>query len=145
MMCSYRLGRHLASILAHSAALCAAPTSISPAIISASIPSSPISPDSSRHPSISDQSSIHTDSFPILPPPDLEAVPLVSALPVEMTSVPIIFPVFSLAKRVKLIGSLQSWTFDAMSMSSDELLGCVGIMFESLRNMHGVDFDLGSF
>jgi len=55
------------------------------------------------------------------------------------------FPVLSEAKRFKLIGNLQSWTFNAMSYNSDELLSCVGIIFESVRNMEGVQFDMDKF
>lgn len=65
--------------------------------------------------------------------------PLVNAVP----SAPA-FPVLSEAKRFKLIANLQSWTFNAMSYTSDELLSCVGIIFESVRNMEGVHFDLGT-
>lgn len=57
--------------------------------------------------------------------------------------VPAMFPLSSETKRAKLIGTLQSWTFNAMSFTSDELLSCVGLMFESVRNMEGVEFDLG--
>lgn len=55
------------------------------------------------------------------------------------------FPVLSEAKRFKLIANLQSWTFNAMSYTPDELLSCVGIIFESVRNMEGVGFDLCTF
>lgn len=46
------------------------------------------------------------------------------------------------AHRFKLVGQLQSWSFDAMSYDDDELLASVGIMFEALHSMDGVEFDL---
>lgn len=139
------MGRHLASILAHSLALCADP-------IIAQVDDNPTADDSppsstpgSRNASIpslaSRSSSIRSPS--IAGAPELQATETDIISPISIVHVT--FPKLSEAKRFKLIGSLQSWTFNAMGYSSDELLGCVGIIFESVRNMEGVDFDLGEY
>lgn len=157
------MGKHLASILAHSLALCATPSPyagtlnsppISPPLISALhlssntplavIPASPdTSPSGSRRPSHSPTrtsfSSLHNIT-------DNSFLQDSNAAAMEMPPsplVPALFPLSSENKRAKLIGTLQSWTFNAMSFTSDELLSCVGLMFESVRNMEGVEFDLG--
>lgn len=54
------------------------------------------------------------------------------------------FPTVSAADRAKLVGNLQSWSFDALSLTPDELLTCMSLIFESLASMEGVDFDLGT-
>lgn len=54
------------------------------------------------------------------------------------------FPSVSRADRIKLVGFLQSWSFDALSLTPNELLVCMGLIFESLGSMEGVDFDLGT-
>lgn len=138
----HRLGRHLASLLAHSLALCADPVADDtlPQPLAA-IPGSP-----SASPSLSRNTSLSTDSISLeagtcSTSSDFE--PVLPALPLRTGPLPPAFPVVSEAKRLKLIGNLQSWSFNAMSYSPDELLACVGIMFESVRNMAGVDFDLG--
>lgn len=55
------------------------------------------------------------------------------------------FPSVSRADRIKLVGFLQSWSFDALSLTPNELLVCMGLIFESLGSMEGVDFDLDRF
>ncbi|KAL8292738.1 hypothetical protein RQP46_001350 [Phenoliferia psychrophenolica] len=150
------LGRHLAGILAHSLSLCAdAPpptTDILPSPIPvaesvlplglaealAAIPGSPAtSPSTSRHTSVSESTFSTAPSLSDTAPTYDSQLPLPPQAPV--------FPVLSEAKRFKLIGNLQSWTFNAMSYNPDELLSCVGIMFESVRNMDGVQFDADRF
>lgn len=142
---SCRLGRHLAGILAHSLSLCSDPASPPTSEILpeadpfaeealAAIPGSPAtSPSTSRNTSVSES------TFSAAPSLADTAATFDSTLPPP----PPVFPALSEAKRFKLIGNLQSWTFNAMSYNSDELLSCVGIMFESVRNMEGVQFDSG--
>lgn len=151
------LGRYLASLLAHSLALCAAhkaedgPTSAIPtdgpeALVHPhhleSIPASPIaSPVTSRNASISTtesnlnplQSSTAPDS------PFRDTTP--STPPIDRRP-SLTFPAVSPEERIKLVGSLQSWSFDALSFSSDEILVCMSLIFESLGSMEGVEFDL---
>lgn len=139
------LGRHLASILAHSLALCADPVQIDQTHPLPTIPgSSTTSPATSRNASVASISSSapeRSTSISLVAPTDLESNPMLLRPPPAFSS----FPVASESKRFKLIGNLQSWTFNAMGYSSDELLSCVGIIFESIRNMEGVDFDLDRF
>lgn len=73
--------------------------------------------------------------------PELESPTI--EIPLRLPAAHLSFPVLSETKRLKLISNLQSWTFNAMGYSSEELLGCVGLIFESVRNMEGVEFDLG--
>ncbi|BGP16120.1 hypothetical protein JCM10213_007500 [Rhodosporidiobolus nylandii] len=142
------LGRHLASLLAHSLSLCADPKSLdgddveelTPHHLEA-IPGSPVtSPTTSRNASISNDSAYSNAGT--IPP----------AFPCDGPSLPLpprpegpVFPVLSETKRFKFIASLQSWSFNAMAYSGDELLACTGIIFESVRNMEGVEFDLDRF
>ncbi|GAA5998996.1 3',5'-cyclic-nucleotide phosphodiesterase PDE2 [Rhodotorula paludigena] len=148
------LGRHLASLLAHSLALCAEPkletVSSTEEIVEQlaqpphlePIPASPLtSPTPSRNTSVSAES-VTLNNAGIIPPsfPNDEPAEALSPRPAGPQ-----FPVLSEAKRFKLIANLQSWSFNAMSYSSDELLSCVGIIFESVRNMEGVEFDLDRF
>ncbi|GAA6011975.1 hypothetical protein JCM10207_003446 [Rhodosporidiobolus poonsookiae] len=150
------LGRHLASLLAHSLSLCADPKAAEVEILEEqplpqqqshhldAIPGSPItSPTPSRNTSVSAESVSYSNggmippSFPADGPSSVPVLPSLSNGPA--------FPVLSEAKRFKLIANLQSWSFNAMSYSADELLACVGIIFESVRNMDGVDFDFDRF
>ncbi|GAA6048229.1 hypothetical protein JCM3770_006493 [Rhodotorula araucariae] len=155
------LGRHLASLLAHSLALCAEPRAVDvdppvpndadeptpiPVHQLEAIPASPAtSPTPSRNTSVSAES-VSFSNAGMIPPafPNDEA-----GLPPDLSTprppVSAVFPVVSEAQRFKLIANLQSWSFNAMSYSSDELLACVGIIFESVRNMEGVEFDLHRF
>lgn len=145
------LGRHLASILAHSLALCADPPPVKdialgsegrilPAHVLDAIPASPSSsPSTSRNTSITESAFSTAPSITSTsPPPEPKSV----APPPRPPAPALTFPLLDEAKRFKLIGNLQSWSFNAMSYNSDELLSCVGIMFESVRNMAGVEFDL---
>ncbi|KAM0752027.1 HD-domain/PDEase-like protein [Meredithblackwellia eburnea MCA 4105] len=140
------LGRHLAGILAHSLSLCSdpPPSATEPAVpetagnndmLLGDIPGSPDpSPSTSRNTSVSESILSSTPSLSDTAPTYESSIPSRPPAPT--------FPVLSEAKRFKLIGNLQSWTFNPMGYSSDELLSCVGIMFESVRNMEGVSFDL---
>jgi hypothetical protein len=152
-----RLGRHLASLLAHSLSLCADPPkstvefnpSEDESDASAHLAAIPGSPSTSPVPSRNTSVSAESMSFSMagsLPSTSPPYEPSMAALPSLTNVVPSApaFPVLSEAKRFKLINNLQSWTFNAMSYTSDELLSCVGIIFESVRNMEGVQFDLGS-
>ncbi|GAA5851196.1 hypothetical protein JCM8547_004162 [Rhodosporidiobolus lusitaniae] len=148
------LGRHLASLLAHSLSLCAEPKgatesdvevleepTLTPHTLEA-IPGSPAtSPTPSRNTSVSAESVSYSNAG-IIPPSFPEDGP---SIPLPQSHAGPSFPVLSEAKRFKLIANLQSWSFNAMSYSADELLACVGIIFESVRNMEGVDFDLDRF
>ncbi|GAA5959812.1 hypothetical protein JCM21900_001026 [Sporobolomyces salmonicolor] len=155
------LGRHLASLLAHSLALCAEPKAaevppghieepptLTPHQLDA-IPASPsTSPSVSRHTSISVDSATGSGStspttrFNCSVPPSATA----ESMPILPAHSPApAFPVLFEDKRFKLISNLQSWSFNAMSYTSDELLACVGIIFESVRNMEGVEFDFTRF
>ncbi|BGP40013.1 3',5'-cyclic-nucleotide phosphodiesterase [Rhodotorula kratochvilovae] len=156
------LGRHLASLLAHSLALCAEPRTvdIDPPVAEQldepislpvhvhhleAIPASPVtSPTPSRNTSVSAES-VSFNNAGMIPPtfPNDEAAPPPDLSTPRPNNA--VFPVVSEAKRFKLIANLQSWSFNAMSYSSDELLACVGIIFESVRNMEGVEFDLHRF
>ncbi|GAA5899894.1 hypothetical protein JCM5296_006208 [Sporobolomyces johnsonii] len=155
------LGRHLASLLAHSLALCAEPKpaevqpdpieeppTLTPHPLQA-IPASPsTSPSTSRHTSISVDSTTGSDSMSPTTPFDCSVPPSANAesMPILPAHLPApAFPVLSEDKRFKLISNLQSWSFNAMAYTSDELLACVGIIFESVRNMEGVDFDFDRF
>ncbi|GAA5899274.1 hypothetical protein JCM6882_009302 [Rhodosporidiobolus microsporus] len=148
------LGRHLASLLAHSLSLCAEPRSNDVETLDDNsllnpqphhldaIPGSPAtSPTPSRNTSVSAESVNYSNAGMIPPsfPNDTPSMPLPPPPPVNA------FPVLSEAKRFKLIANLQSWSFNAMAYSADELLACVGIIFESVRNMEGVEFDLERF
>ncbi|GAA5879403.1 hypothetical protein JCM3774_005230 [Rhodotorula dairenensis] len=150
------LGRYLASLLAHSLALCAAHKAEEGSAATTPgeeigelarsqrldpIPASPTaSPATSRNASISAENASN-------PPPAFSAP--MSPVPQDRPSTPstgrrssMTFPAVSSTERIKLVGSLQSWSFDALSLSSDELLACMGLIFESLGSMDGVDFDL---
>lgn len=148
-----RLGRHLASILAHSLALCADPPPLTPTpppvapILSRPSPSrntlpmiiaSPLtSPGSSRQTSISDAPL--DPSSPVLTSDTPPYTPLGPTTSASAAS-----PVLSESKRFKLITNLQLWTFNPMDYTPDELLSCVGLIFESVRSMEGVEFDQGA-
>ncbi|KAK4046188.1 3',5'-cyclic-nucleotide phosphodiesterase [Microbotryomycetes sp. JL201] len=143
------LGRHLASLLAHSLSLCATDESQPEQVAHeplAAIPGSPVSSAvPSRNTSLSTESAAFSlsGSLASQSPPDVEAAP-----PLPSTRLPTAapaFPILSEAKRSKMIGILQSWSFNAMAFSSDDLLSAVGIIFEGVRNMDGVDFDLAQF
>lgn len=136
-----RLGRHLASILAHSLALCADPMPLESFHSLPAIPgSATTSPTTSRNASMT---SVPSRNSSIVNSLDFKPTsPSVPFIPIPTR---VLFPQLSQTKRAKLIGNLQSWTFNAMSFSPDELLSCVGIIFESVRNMEGVDFDLGQY
>ncbi|GAA5978697.1 hypothetical protein JCM11641_006146 [Rhodosporidiobolus odoratus] len=148
------LGRHLACLLAHSLALCADPKTaameddsleehLAPHALEV-IPGSPVtSPTPSRNTSVSAESATFSNGGMIPPSfPCDTASPL--PVPLPRPEAPA-FPQLDEAKRFKLIANMQSWSFNAMAYSSDELLACVGIIFESVRNMEGVEFDLDRF
>ncbi|KAK4699221.1 hypothetical protein P7C70_g7042, partial [Phenoliferia sp. Uapishka_3] len=137
------LGRHLAGILAHSLSLCSDPptTDILPEAFPGDGPLAAIPGSPATSPSTSRNTSVSGSVFSSAPSLSDTAATFDSALPPRPPAP--IFPVLSEAKRFKLIGNLQSWTFNAMSYNADELLSCVGIMFESVRNMEGVSFDNG--
>ncbi|GAA5989589.1 hypothetical protein JCM10908_000545 [Rhodotorula pacifica] len=150
------LGRYLASLLAHSLALCAAhkaddgstatpyseeTESAAPTHRLESIPASPVaSPATSRNTSVSTESNLGPPPASTAPTsPFGEGMPVT---PLTDRRPSLTFPIISSTDRIKLVGSLQSWSFDALSLSADELLACMGLIFESLRSMEGVDFDL---
>ncbi|KAM0787724.1 hypothetical protein ACM66B_003783 [Microbotryomycetes sp. NB124-2] len=148
------LGRHLASLLAHSLSLCATddaqaePAAGQQQEPLAAIPGSPVSSAvPSRNTSLSTESAAFSLSGSLVSnsPPDAVTAPP----PLPQGRLPAVvapaFPVLSEAKRSKMIGILQSWSFNAMAFSSDDLLAAVGIIFEGVRNMDGVDFDLAQF
>ncbi|SCZ98798.1 BZ3500_MvSof-1268-A1-R1_Chr3-1g05628 [Microbotryum saponariae] len=160
------LGRHLASLLAHSLSLCSEPqppptdevhfdtdplASDEGRIPTKVLPPIPGSVDSS--PSASRNTSVSTGSLSFsaagsslserIDEPAGAVPPLHASAPSAPKATS--FPVISEAKRCKLIASLQSWSFNAMGHSSDDLLSCVGIIFEGVRNMEGVDFDLTQY
>ncbi|GAA5842573.1 hypothetical protein JCM9279_003623 [Rhodotorula babjevae] len=157
------LGRHLASLLAHSLALCAEPRVAEaepPAVVEhqpeptvpqvhrlEAIPGSPASSSTpSRNTSVSADSAFFNNAGTIPPSfPNDDPAPSSSCEPGPSRQNVPAFPVVSQSRRFSLIANLQSWSFDAMSYSPDDLLACVGIIFESVRNMEGVDFDLRRF
>ncbi|GAA6027204.1 hypothetical protein JCM8097_002482 [Rhodosporidiobolus ruineniae] len=157
------LGRHLASLLAHSLSLCAEPKASEAEIDEAvetieeqallahphhleAIPGSPAtSPTPSRNTSVSAESVSYSNAGTIPPSFPNDAPAATPSLPLPPQANGPAFPVLSEAKRFKLIANLQSWSFNAMAYSPDELLACVGIIFESVRNMEGVEFDLDRF
>ncbi|KAK4047035.1 3',5'-cyclic-nucleotide phosphodiesterase [Microbotryomycetes sp. JL221] len=154
------LGRHLASLLAHSLSLCATTEAgdaggeeqeeQQEAIQQrplAAIPGSPVSSAvPSRNTSMSTESAAFSvpGSLPSHTSPDIPSS--TDALPVNRlaSATTPAFPILSEAKRFKMIGILQSWSFNAMAFAPDDLLACVGIIFEGVRNMEGVEFDLGA-
>ncbi|GAA5883544.1 hypothetical protein JCM16303_005478 [Sporobolomyces ruberrimus] len=156
------LGRHLASLLAHSLALCAEPRAVDladPDLVEegaahsrgAPLEAIPASPTISLSPTQTVSTTFFADSTapssatsPISPfecdeplSATCDALPTLTAHPPLQT-----FPVLSSDDRARLISGLQSWSFNAMSYTSDELLAGVGLIFESVRSMDGVDFDL---
>ncbi|GAA5985760.1 hypothetical protein JCM5350_005272, partial [Sporobolomyces pararoseus] len=150
------LGRHLASLLAHSLALCAEPKSVGlvdqeVSDRGAPLEAIPASPTVSLSPTQTVSTTFFADSTapssatsPISPfecdePPSAasDALPTLTAHPPAST-----FPVISSEDRSRLISGLQSWSFNAMSYTADELLAGVGLIFESVRSMEGVEFDL---
>ncbi|BGP55449.1 3',5'-cyclic-nucleotide phosphodiesterase [Rhodotorula sphaerocarpa] len=150
------LGRYLASLLAHSLALCAAHAEeeagektsqdVPPLLTGMSrpldtIPASPLaSPLDGRGSSILSEPSSVPPGFregSASPPPSQDD--FISRRPSMQ------FPSVSRADRIKLVGFLQSWSFDALSLTPNELLVCMGLIFESLGSMEGVDFDLDRF
>ncbi|GAA5911213.1 3',5'-cyclic-nucleotide phosphodiesterase PDE2 [Sporobolomyces salmoneus] len=161
------LGRHLASLLAHSLALCAEPKVadlVDPeatpeqgggdTVASVPLEAIPASPTTSPSPTRTASTTFFADSTapssatsPISPFECDEALPTTSPsdpLPALTAPPPppATFPVPASDDRHLLICGLQSWSFNAMSYTSDELLIGVGLIFESVRNMEGVEFDL---
>lgn len=160
--CSSSLGRHLASLLAHSLALCAEPKSVElgqtqegegggcSSLAGVPLDAIPASPTISPSPTQTASTSFFADSTapssatsPVSPficeePPSAtsDALPTLPAHPTQPA-----FPVLSQDDRFRLISGLQSWSFNAMSYSSDELLACAGLIFEGVRSMEGVEFD----
>ncbi|GAA5943750.1 3',5'-cyclic-nucleotide phosphodiesterase PDE2 [Sporobolomyces koalae] len=151
------LGRHLASLLAHSLALCSEPKPVEPprnedqglcpSFQGLPLVAIPASPTISRSPS----QTASTGFFPDSTVPSSATSPISlfecdesSSLPT--TPAPILpaatFPELSREDRFRLISSLQSWSFNAMAFTSDELVAGVGLIFEGVRSMEGVDFDL---
>lgn len=156
------LGRHLASLLAHSLALCAEPKSVEfgqnqegevggcSSLVGVPLDAIPASPTISPSPTQTASTSFFADSTapssatsPVSPficeePPSAtsDALPTLPAHPTQPS-----FPVLSQDDRFRLISGLQSWSFNAMSYSSDELLACAGLIFEGVRSMEGVEFD----
>lgn len=156
-MNSRSLGRHLASLLAHSLALCAEPKPVDlvdPEAGPSAVPleAIPASPTISLSPTQTVSTTFFADSTapssatsPIspfecdeLPSAASDTLPTLTAHPPLPT-----FPTMSSEDRSRLISGLQSWSFNAMSYTSDELLAGVGLIFESVRSMEGVEFDLG--
>ncbi|GAA6059261.1 hypothetical protein JCM10212_006654 [Sporobolomyces blumeae] len=153
------LGRHLASLLAHSLALCADPRAADVAADDSTSPLAgvpldaiPASPTISPSPTQTASTSFFADSTapssatsPVSPfiCDDSPSRPADSSHPLSLAPPASAFPVISESRRFKLIAGLQSWSFNAMSYSPDELLACAGIIFEGVRSMEGVDFDLG--
>lgn len=158
------LGRHLASLLAHSLALCAEPKAVQfgdqdateRAQAAAGVPleAIPASPTISLSPTQTVSTTFFADSTapssatsPISPFECDESLAAAPDAPPTLTAHPPLptFPVLSTDDRSRLISGLQSWSFNAMSYSADELLAGVGLIFESVRSMEGVEFDLGEF
>ncbi|GAA6016521.1 hypothetical protein JCM11491_002349 [Sporobolomyces phaffii] len=156
------LGRHLASLLAHSLALCAEPRAIDltdqdvtergPHTGAVALEAIPASPTVSLSPTQTVSTTFFADSTapssatsPISPFDCDESLSATSdALPTLAAHPPLsTFPVTSSEDRSRLIAGLQSWSFNAMSYTADELLAGVGLIFESVRSMEGVEFDLG--
>ncbi|GAA5829618.1 hypothetical protein JCM3766R1_001240 [Sporobolomyces carnicolor] len=156
------LGRHLASLLAHSLALCAEPKAVqfgdqdaterAPAAAGVPLEAIPASPTISLSPTQTVSTTFFADSTapssatsPISPFECDESLAAAPDAPPTLTAHPPLptFPVLSTDDRSRLISGLQSWSFNAMSYSADELLAGVGLIFESVRSMEGVEFDLG--
>ncbi|KAI5476572.1 hypothetical protein MNV49_007519 [Pseudohyphozyma bogoriensis] len=145
------MGQHLAPILAHSLSLCAEPRAAElppiplphPSINSDPLDAIPGSPVTS--PSTSPNTFITDSSFSTAPSVLGSSPPSEDVAPPKQAKTNAGFPIPSEAKRFKLIGNLQSWSFNAMGYNSNELLSCVGIMFESVRDLEGVEFDLEQF